>query len=289
MLKILQSLKLTLLNTGYAKLNSSWNFDNVISPFTRMYYITKGSAKVYHNNKVFDLKPNHIYLVPSYTYARYKCENYHEQYYVSFLEDINNGLSIYSIKDFEYEIEADSHCLYYFERLLELNKNRKIKNSDPKTYDNRPTLLNFIKQNETLNTMELLETQGILTVLLSKFVKNHKINKDHVTPNKAIYQIQNYINENLHAPITIEELATKCHYSTDYFSRLFYKTHGIRPNKYIQSKRIERAQLLLLTTTSSLKEIAQKTGFENLAYFSRTFKKHTGKTPGFFRKEQVGI
>ena len=88
MLKILQSLKLTLLNTGYAKLNSSWNFDNVISPFARMYYITKGSAKVYHNNKVFDLKPNHVYLVPSYTYSRYKCENYHEQYYVSFLEDI---------------------------------------------------------------------------------------------------------------------------------------------------------------------------------------------------------
>ncbi|WP_282147780.1 helix-turn-helix domain-containing protein [Algibacter lectus] len=289
MLEIFQSLRLTLLNTGYAKLNALWDFDNVISPFTRMYYITKGSAKVYHSNKVFELKPNHIYLVPSYTYARYTCEDYHEQYYISFLEDINNGLSIYGIKDFEYEIEADQNCLYYFERLVELNNNRKIKNSNPKTYDNRPTLQDFIKQNDTLNAKELLETQGVLTTLLSKFITNHKVNKDHAAPNKAIYLIQNYINENLHAPITIDELANKCHYSTDYFSRLFYKTHGIRPNKYIQSKRIERAQLLLLTTTSSLKEIAQKVGFENLAYFSRTFKKHTKKTPAAFRKEQVTI
>lgn len=52
MLEIFQSLRLTLLNTGYAKLNALWDFDNVISPFTRMYYITKGSAKVYHSNKV---------------------------------------------------------------------------------------------------------------------------------------------------------------------------------------------------------------------------------------------
>ena len=94
MLEVLQSLRLTLLNTGYAKLNSSWNFDNVISPFTRMYYITKGSAKLYHNNQVFNLKPHYIYLVPSYTYARYVCDDYHEQYYISFLKDINNGLSI---------------------------------------------------------------------------------------------------------------------------------------------------------------------------------------------------
>ena len=289
MLEVLQSLRLTLLNTGYAKLNSSWNFDNVISPFTRMYYITKGSAKLYHNNQVFNLKPHYIYLVPSYTYARYVCDDYHEEYYISFLEDINNGVSIYSIKDFEYEIETDPNCLYCFERILELNSNREIKNSDPKTYDNRPTLQDFIKQNDSLNTKELLETQGILTTLLSKFITNQKLNNDHVTPNKAINQIQNYINENLHNTITIEELANKCHYSTDYFSRLFFKTHGIRPNKYIQTKRIERAQLLLLTTISPLKEIAHKVGFENLAYFSRTFKKHTGKTPAFFRKEQVTI
>lgn len=289
MLKILQSLKLTLLNTGYAKLDTSWDFDNVISPFTRLYYITKGTAKVYHNNKVFNLKPNCMYLVPSYSYSRYKCDDYHEQYYISFLEEISNGGSIYNLKDFEYEIEADENCLYYFERLLEINKNRKIKNSDPKTYDNRPKLQAFIKQNNALNTKELLETQGILTILLSKFITKTIRYKNNTTPTKTLYNIQNYINENLALPITVEALADKCHYSTDYFSRLFYGTYGIRPNKYIQLKRIERAQLLLLTTTSSLKEIAQKVGFENLAYFSRTFKKHTSKTPAAFRKEQLKI
>lgn len=289
MIEVLQSLKLTLLNIGYAKLDSSWDFDNVISPFTRMYYITKGSARIYHNNRVFDLKPGHMYIVPSYTYARYICDDYHEQYYISFLEEINTGLSIYSIKEFIYDIEADEHSLHYFKRLLTLNLNREIKNSDPKTYDNRPTLLDFIKQNENLNNTAFLETQGILTILFSKFIANYKQYPPPSLSNSSFHQILNYINKNLQLPITIEELANICHYSTDYFSKIFVDTYGIRPSKYIQSKRIERAQLLLLTTNDSLKEIAQKIGLENLSYFSRTFKKHTGKTPASFRKEKVTI
>lgn len=289
MIEILQSLRLTLLNTGYAKLGTSWNFDNVISPFTRMYYITKGTAKVYHNDRVYILKPGYIYLIPSYTYARYICEDYHEQYYISFLEEINKGLSIYNFKNFEYEVKADKKSLYYFKRLVDLNANREIKNSDPKTYDNRPTLLDFIKQNENLTTKEFIETQGILNILISKFITNNKLPKEINLTNSNLNQILNYINKNLHLPITIDELANKCHYSTDYFSKLFLQTYGIRPNKYIQTKRIERAQLLLLTTNDSLEEVAQKVGFENVSYFSRSFKKHTEKTPASFRKEQVNI
>ncbi|QXP55738.1 helix-turn-helix transcriptional regulator [Cellulophaga sp. HaHa_2_95] len=289
MIEILQSLRLTLLNIGYAKLDSTWNFDNVISPFTRMYYITKGSAKVYHNNHTFTLKPGFMYIVPSYAYARYSCEEYHEQYYISFLEEVNNGVSIYSLKDFIYELEATPHMLSYFERLTELNNKREIKNSDPKTYDNKPTLLDFIKQNESLNTKDFLETQGLLTVLFSKFITNYKLQNEQKVNNFGMQKTLNYINHNLHLPITVEELATFCNYSPDYFSKQFKQIYNIGPNKYIQEKRIERSQLLLLTTNDTLKEIAEKVGLDNISYFSRLFKKHTGKTPAFFRKEQVHI
>jgi AraC-like DNA-binding protein len=289
MIEILQSLRLTLLNIGYAKLDQTWDFDNVISPFTRMYYITKGSAKVYHNQQMFTLKPGYMYIVPSYCYARYSCDDFHEQYYISFLEEVNNGVSIYSIKDFVYEIEAEPNMLSLFERLLQLNNKRTIKNSNPKTYDNRPTLLDFIKQNENLSTKEFLETQGLLTVLFSKFITNYSTQNELKTINHGIQKIINYINNNLHLPITVDELATICSYSPDYFSKQFKQIYRVGPNKFIQEKRIERSQLLLLTTNDSLKEIAEKVGLDNISYFSRLFKKHTGKTPAFFRKEQVNI
>ena len=52
------------------------------------------------------------------------------------------------------------------------------------------------------------------------------------------------------------------------------------PVQYITRKRIERAELLLLTENLPVKEVAFELGFSDLSYFIRLFKKVTGKTPG---------
>ncbi len=287
--KVLQSLQLSLLNVGYAHLDTHWNYDNVVSPFTRMYYISKGSAKVYHNDQTFDLKPGYMYLIPSFTYSRYKCDEYHEQYYISFFEEIKNGLSIFNLKSFVYELKAKDTDIAYFKRLLEINPNRALVNDDPEVYDNRPTLQIFKKKNEKLPSSTYLETNGLLYILLSKFIKDHNRLVVKNTTRDNLSQVLSHISENLDKELTINKLASYCHLSTDYFSRIFKQKIGMRPNKYIQSKRVERAQLLLLTTDNSLKQIAEKVGLENLSYFSRVFKSFTGKTPGNFRKEELNV
>lgn len=287
MSKILQSLKLALLNTGYAKLDPLWDFDDVISPFIRLYYITTGSAMVYHSNQVIKLKPGHIYLIPSYTFGRYKCDDYHEQYYISCLEEIKNGYSIFNFSSFIYESEATPMDLYYFKRILELNPNRQLKNNNPKVYDNRPTLMDFEKKNEELSLSEYLETHAILEILLSRFIQDTHSQSPKTNVKKEFGMVLNHIHENLHEALTVKQLANFCHLNTDYFSRVFHENFGMRPNKYIQSKRIERAQLLLLSTNNSLKQIAEKVGLENMSYFTRIFKNHTGKTPGNFREQQL--
>ncbi|MDO6601082.1 AraC-type DNA-binding protein [Arenibacter palladensis] len=285
MSKILQTLKLALLNVGYAKLDPLWDYDDVISPFIRLYYITTGSAMVYHSNRAIELKPGHIYLIPSYTFGRYKCDDYHEQYYISCLEEIKNGYSIFNFSNFIYESKANPMDLYYFKRILELNPNRNLENNNPKVYDNRPTLMDFEKKNEELSPSEFLETHAILEILLSRFIKNTNTTSAKNNVKKEFGMVLNYINENLHENLTVKQLADFCHLNTDYFSRVFNENFGMRPNKYIQSKRIERAQLLLLSTNNSLKQIAEKVGLENLSYFNRIFKSHTGITPGIFREE----
>ena len=284
----LQLLKLSLLNIGLDELDHNWDFDNVISPFSRMYYITKGNAKVYHNNTVFYLKPNYIYLIPSLTYSRYKCDVFHEQYYISFLEEVSNGLSIYDFKKFIYEIKATEKDLFYFKRLLEINPNRTLINNDPKVYDNKPTLYKFNDQNENLKTNHYLETQGILSILFSRFIED-SLEKDTVFTKSNIEKAIVYISENLHTKLTVKDLADYCYLSIDHFSRSFYENFGARPIKYIQTRRIQRAQLLLLTTLDSLKDISEKVGIENMSYFIKLFKKVTGKTPNEFRKEQLKI
>ncbi|ASO04175.1 helix-turn-helix domain-containing protein [Arenibacter algicola] len=287
MSKILQSLKLALLNVGYAKLGPLWDYDDVISPFIRLYYITEGSAMVYHSNEAIELKPGHIYIIPSYTFGRYKCDEYHEQYYISCLEEIKNGYSIFNFSSFIFESKANPMDLYYFKRLLELNPNRQLENNNPKVYDNRPTLMDFEKRNEELSPSAYMETHAILEILISRFIKDMNTQSTKSNVKKEFGMVLNYIHENLHENLTVKQLADFCHLNTDYFSRVFNESFGMRPNKYIQSKRIERAQLLLLSTNNSLKQIAEKVGLENLSYFNRIFKGHTGVTPGIFREERL--
>lgn len=68
-----------------------------------------------------------------------------------------------------------------------------------------------------------------------------------------------------------------------YLIRLFKREVGLSPLRYINQKKIEKAQLLLLTADMPVKEIAYELGFFDLSYFIRLFKKKVGVTPQEYR------
>jgi AraC-like DNA-binding protein len=284
--KSLQALRITLLNIDHINLDQSWNYDNVISPFSRLYYVMSGKAKVYHHAQVFELKAGWLYLIPSFTYSRYKCDDRMEQVYVHFLEEVGAGLSVYNLRDFEYQIKADQLTTKLFERLLMLNPNRSLLKVDPEIYDNRRSLSFMEAQNNSMSARDYLETSGILKVLLAQFIndKSAGVQLSAYKGNKIMETIY-YISENLHRELTVHHLAERCHVNADYFSRLFKEQTGIRPLQFLQNKRIERAQILLSTTDDTLQEIADKVGLPNISYFCRLFTKLTKKTASAYRKE----
>jgi transcriptional regulator GlxA family with amidase domain len=95
-----------------------------------------------------------------------------------------------------------------------------------------------------------------------------------------------YIRNNLQQNIKVDELADIACFSKDHFSRVFKNITGLAPCDYIISKRIERAQFLLLTTDLSQNQIIEQTGFRSASYFSRIFKKHTSYTPVQYRMQR---
>ena len=290
MYKSLKNLTVSLLNAGYVKLDDHWNYSNVISPFSRLYYIDAGAAQVYHHKQFFQLKPGYLYLIPSFTLSAYKCEKMMSQYYLSFFEELGEGYSIYQHRAFRYEVEANGMDMKNFQRLIEINPDRGYKNDDPKVYDNHKMLMSFEKKNEMLTPQAYIETKGIILTLLSRFIlatEPKSINNS--SSYKKISDVVNYVNQNLDSDLTVDLLAGMSHMNTDYFSRAFKNQMGIRPINYIQSKRIERAQLLLVTTPKSIPEIASECGLSNLSYFSRLFKKVTGNSPGDFRKKNLEL
>ena len=287
--KSLQSLRITLLNIAHVHLDKKWDYDNVVSPFSRLYYIKSGKASIYHHNHLFHLKAGYLYLIPSFTYSRYKCDNKMEQIYLHFLEEVGSGLSVYNLLHMQYEIKATELTRQLVERLLELNPKRALSNEDPKVYDNRPSTNAFEARNNGLLVAHFLESQAIMQFLLASFIEEKRppgpVNFETNKITETIY----YISEHLDKELTVEHLASFCHLHPDYFSRLFKKQIGVRPLDYLHNRRIERAQVLLTTTNHTLQQIADMVGLASLSYFSRLFSKVAGKSPARYRKEHWSV
>ncbi len=93
------------------------------------------------------------------------------------------------------------------------------------------------------------------------------------------YIYAEYTNDN----IEISYLAALCGMSEAYFRRLFLKSFGTSPIKYINSLKIDRAKELIQSGLYSISKVAAASGFHDDAYFSRKFKEAIGVAPSEYR------
>ncbi len=277
----------SLLNVDYVQLNKDWNYKNVTSTFYRIYLIDGGSGILYNPDSTCTLEKGFLYMIPSFTTCNYYCAEHLGQYYLSFIEESPDGTSLFSSNRKILKVPAQSSDLQHFKKLLELNPDRGLKRSnDPKVYEKYPVLQSFRELNNYMPIAAYVETQGIILQLLSRFLTPECFQATEEAIHSKISDAINYIQTNLHKQLTVAHLASRANQNPDYFSRLFNENTGERPLAYIQLKRTERAQFLLVNTNLSLAEIATATGFETLAYFSRIFKNVTGQTPSEYKKNK---
>ncbi|MFS0727449.1 AraC family transcriptional regulator [Paenibacillus sp. 1P07SE] len=99
-----------------------------------------------------------------------------------------------------------------------------------------------------------------------------------------IGKLCSYMQLNLDRKLTLPELAQYMYVSESHLRLLFRKTMGISPLSYLRQLRLQCAKDLLVHTSHSLKEIAQRSGFGTLNHFSRTFKTYEAISPMEYRK-----
>jgi AraC-like DNA-binding protein len=271
-----------LLNIGSADLHADWNWKDVYSPFARLYYVKSGRARTYIRDREYELEAGHLYLTPPFSLHQDECDDYFSLYYIHFYEDVTNRESIFDKYDFPVKLPASALDLPLIERLQSIHPDRYLVNIDPKMYDNPLTLSQNVAYNEKLPHHTLIETQSILSLLMSHFLE-FRVKKSFDKDIRVNRSLQ-YIHEHIGQDISVQELAAIVCVSKDHFIRLFKKEMLLTPIKYIHSKKIEKAQLLLLTGDSPIRDIALDLSFDNISYFNKIFKQYTGKTPSEYRK-----
>lgn len=99
--------------------------------------------------------------------------------------------------------------------------------------------------------------------------------------------ILKYVEEHYPEHISIDDMASLTYYSASHFMKFFKNYMGSSFIEYLNDYRLTMAEQMLRNTDDSVLEIAGKSGFDNLSYFNRIFKKKYGASPGKWRKAQT--
>lgn len=95
-----------------------------------------------------------------------------------------------------------------------------------------------------------------------------------------------FIEQNLHAPLPIDRLASLAAMSKTTFTECFRSNTGLPPHRYVLRRRVARSKQLLVASELSLVQIAIETGFSSQAHMTSTFRRFTGWTPQSYRSWQ---
>ncbi|BES63993.1 hypothetical protein SANA_04320 [Gottschalkiaceae bacterium SANA] len=97
------------------------------------------------------------------------------------------------------------------------------------------------------------------------------------TENHVIQYMINHLSD---TNLNVSTVCSYFHLSSSSFARLIKKQTGYHFTDYLTKIRMENATTLLETSNElSIKEISEKSGYNNQHYFSRAFKNYTGVSP----------
>ncbi len=103
---------------------------------------------------------------------------------------------------------------------------------------------------------------------------------------RRIRLVENFIDARLERRVNVAEIATHIGLSKSHFFRVFHRSFGITPHRYLMRRRVSLAQTLLTTTDTGLAEIALRAGFADQSHLARCFQRVIGLSPSAFRRHR---
>jgi AraC-like DNA-binding protein len=104
---------------------------------------------------------------------------------------------------------------------------------------------------------------------------------------QKMQQVASWIESHLQENLGLDQAAAKFGLSRSLFSREFQRHTGMSFVEHCNTRRVEKAALVLSTTDLNITEVAFGSGFSNLSHFHRQFKANYGLTPGAFRRKMI--
>lgn len=162
--------------------------------------------------------------------------------------------------------------------------NNKLPYSDA-LHDYIKNFRNEFNSNNMQNEYILKPLRNLICaeIIRSAFAEKQDARKSESAYASGISSVIQYIDENYHRDITVDELAKKCGLSKTYFAAQFRQVFGTSPKAYVNTLRIAKAKNMLEFSDLPIKKISVSCGFKSLNTFFCAFKKSTDMTPTEFK------
>ncbi len=203
------------------------------------------------------------------------------------------GFLIYPGQKHEYHSDTESHWEFLWiisndERMKDVFERYNVNDDlifNYSCYTSMKKLVNdlFTRHAEIIDSFEMLEI--FLRIFNSHAHK--KVSVQH-TPNSKIYMnfCIDYIENNIHKKITVNELSRLVGVSQPYLHKMFSNEFNISTKEYITLHKINRAKKLLVETDMSITEIASFVGYSDVLVFSKVFFSKEKISPQKYRQRE---
>lgn len=130
--------------------------------------------------------------------------------------------------------------------------------------------------------------EALMSRLLLFFIREHRpatgiLCSTKLREVRRVLPALETMKNNLSRSISIEELASTCHFSVPHFRRVFSRALNATPNEYLRRLRIEEAALLLRRTDETIEAVAARVGYSDPSFFAHSFKAMMKTSPGKYR------
>lgn len=259
----LDNLQINIIVSAYTHCRDDWNEFDYTPDYNKFYFIWDGEGLIKIGDEEFLPTKGQIILMPAGVLQSYSAinKNTFKKYWCHFTAKIGD-INIFDFMEVPYIVNVTDidKLKKLFEELIALQENQKM--------------------------FTLLKEKAILLEIIAYYLEEAKVENFKLSKFSSIEKLNSvlkYVQDNISENITVETLANSVHFHPNYFTNIFKKYMGIPPSQYINKIRIERAKYLLKTTDLQINEIAVKTGFCDVYYFSKSFKNYSGYSPSDFR------
>ena len=239
-------------------------------PYYELYYLNSGTCRFFINNTLYTIQEGDAIIIP-----------FHILHYTKYFSACLRTAVFFRREDLE-PIDSVIDFAHTYNELHIYH----IPDANRSTLEGiLENMLSEMRFDDAATPLTLqVQLQELFLMIKRLGIPVNDVSDLH-TNDEEVLKAARYISDHYNEPITTKQIASITGFTPNYLSSKFRETTGIGLHEYLVFTRLHHAEKILLSTKTSITDIALQCGFSDSNYFKDAFKKMYGSSPREYKKK----